>query len=92
MARQILSLDIGTTTLKATVIQSALRSCRVVGFFQYARNRDQSLAEDMREFCTLYHLRGDTVLSCVPGRQICDSFLLEISAYPSVIQWSEPPM
>ena len=67
MARRILSLDIGTTTLKATVIESALRSCRVVGFFQHTRNPDQSLAEDMQEFCTLHHLWGDTVLSCVPG-------------------------
>ena len=67
MARRILSLDIGTTTLKATVIESALRSCRVVGFFQHARNPDQSLAEDVQEFCTLYRLQGDTVLSCVPG-------------------------
>ena len=67
MARRILSLDIGTTTLKATVIESALRSCRVVGFFQHARNPDQSLAEDVQEFCTIHHLQGDTVLSCVPG-------------------------
>ncbi|MSQ47841.1 MAG: hypothetical protein EXR78_05530 [Deltaproteobacteria bacterium] len=67
MARRILSLDIGTTTLKATVIESALRSCRVVGFFQHSRNPDRSLAEDMQEFCALHHLRGDTVLSCVPG-------------------------
>jgi general secretion pathway protein L len=67
MARRILALDIGPTTLKAAVIESALRSCRVVGFFQHQRNLDQSLAEDMQEFCTLHHLRGDTVLSCVPG-------------------------
>ncbi len=67
MARRILSLDIGLTTLKATVIESALRSCRVVGFFQHQRNLDQSLAENMQEFCSLHHLRGDTVLSCVPG-------------------------
>jgi general secretion pathway protein L len=75
MARRILSLDIGTTTLKATVIESALRSCRVVGFFQQTRNPDRSLAEDMQDFCTAHHLQGDTVLSCVPGSLVTHRLL-----------------
>src|SRR5215203_4951597 len=75
MARRILSLDIGTTTLKATVIESTLWSCRVIAFFQHVRNPDRSLAEDMQDFCTAHHLQGDTVLSCVSGSLVTHRLL-----------------
>src|ERR1700752_5004210 len=75
MARRILSLDISSTTLKATVIESTLRSCRVSGFFQHARNPARSLAEDVQDFCTVHHLQGDTVLSCLPGNLVTHRLL-----------------
>lgn len=73
MARRILALDIGATTLKATVIESALRSCRAVGFFQQARNPERSLAEDVQDFRA--HLQGDTVLSCLAGSLVTHRLL-----------------
>lgn len=75
MARRILALDIGTTTLKATVIESALRGCRMVGFFQQTRNPERSLAEDVQDFRTVHHLRGDTVLSCLAGSLVTHRLL-----------------
>jgi general secretion pathway protein L len=75
MARRILSLDVGTTSLKAVMVESALRNCRVTGFFQHPRNPEQSLAEQLRDFCAAHQLRGDTVLSSLPGSVVTHRLL-----------------
>jgi len=75
MARRILALDLGTATLRAVIIESTLRSCRVTGFFQQPRDPDRDLAEQVREFCVSYRLHGDTVLSCVPGDMVTHRLL-----------------
>lgn len=67
MARRILALDLGAHSLKAAMIESSLSRCRVIDLFQQPRDSERSLAEQLQEFCTVYQLQADTVLSCLPG-------------------------
>jgi type II secretion system protein L len=47
----------------------------VIGLFQQPRDSERGLAEQVQEFCTSYHLSGDTVLSCMPGDMITHRLL-----------------
>jgi general secretion pathway protein L len=75
MARRIVALDIGSRTLKAAVIESSLRRCRVVGVFQYERELERPLAAQLRDFRAMHPLRADTVVSCLPGDAVSVRFL-----------------
>jgi general secretion pathway protein L len=75
VARRILSLDLGSHSIKAVLIESTLRSYRVLGLFQQQRDPSRALSEQIQEFCTVHGLKGDTVLSCVPGDSVTHRFL-----------------
>jgi len=75
MARRILTLDLGAHTLKAVMIENTLRGCRVLGGFRQPRDLQLPLAEQVRKFCEAHDLRGDTVLSCLPGDAVTHRFL-----------------
>lgn len=75
MARRILTLDLGSHTLKAVMIENTLRGCRVLGCFRQPRDLQLPLVEQVREFCQAHALRGDTVLSCLPGDAVTHRFL-----------------
>lgn len=75
MARRILALDIGSSSLKAALIESTLRRCRIVGLFQQERNPEHSLTEQLRAFRVNHSLQADTILSCVPGDAVSLRFL-----------------
>ena len=66
MARRILTLDLGSHTLKAALIESTLKGCRVLGLFRQRRDPNRPLAEQVQKLCEAHNLRGDTVLSCLP--------------------------
>jgi general secretion pathway protein L len=75
MARRILAVDLGSHTLKAALIESTLRSCRVLGLFQQRRVPDRPLVEQVQELCATHNLHADTVLSCLPGDVVSHRFL-----------------
>jgi general secretion pathway protein L len=75
MARRILTLDLGSHTLKAALIESTLKGSRVLGLFRQQHDPDRSLAEQVRELCEAHNLRGDTVLSCLPGDAVTHRLL-----------------
>ncbi|MBI3801647.1 MAG: pilus assembly protein PilM [Deltaproteobacteria bacterium] len=67
MARRILALDLGSHTLKAALVESTVKGCRVLGLFRQPRDPHRALAEQVGDLCKTHNLRGDTVLSCLPG-------------------------
>ncbi|MGH8006968.1 MAG: type II secretion system protein GspL [Candidatus Binatia bacterium] len=76
MARRILALDLGTHTLKAALIERTLGSCRVLGLFSRRRDSHRPLGEQVQELCAAApSLRGDTVLSCLPGDAVTSRVL-----------------
>ncbi|MBI3303655.1 MAG: PilN domain-containing protein [Deltaproteobacteria bacterium] len=90
MARRILALDLGSHTLKAALIESTLRSCRVLGLFRQRRDAGRPLAEQVQEFCAAHSLRGDTVLSCLPGDAVTHRFLSLPFARPRQLDQTVP--
>ena len=75
MARRILALDIGSYSLKAAVIETTLRGCRIVDLVQQRREQERPLIEQLQEFRTAHALHADTVLSCLPGDAVSLRFL-----------------
>lgn len=75
MARRILSLDLGSHTLKAVLLERTLTDCRVLGLFRQRCDPRRSVAEQLRDFCQSHDLYGDTVLSCLSGDAVLHRFL-----------------
>lgn len=75
MARRILALDLGSHMLKAALIESTLKGCRVLGLFRQQHDPDRPLAEQVQELCEAHNLRGDTALSCIPGDAVTHRLL-----------------
>ncbi|MBM4259185.1 MAG: hypothetical protein FJ147_25210 [Deltaproteobacteria bacterium] len=74
MARRILALDLGSHSLKAALIESSLRRCRVTGLFQQLRVSERPLAEQLRDFCATYQLpqiRSCRVFRATPPLTAC---------------------
>lgn len=90
MARRILALDLGSHTLKATLIESTLRGCHVAGLFQQQRDSSRPLAGQLQEFCVMHDLRADTVLSCLPGDVITYRMLSLPFAYARQLSQAVP--
>ncbi len=73
MNRQIIGLDIGTHSIKATVLRSGWRGFEVAGFFQKKIDRDESIPEaDRMARCveSLFsqnRLQADMVVTSMPG-------------------------
>lgn len=79
MARRILALDLGGHTLKAALIERTLGGCRVLGLFSRRRDAARPLGEQVRELCAAApNLRGETVLSCLPG----DAVTYRVLSFP----------
>src|SRR5262245_27573146 len=75
MARRILALDLGSHMLKAGVVESTVKGGRVLGLFRQPRDPHRTLAEQVGELCKTHDLRGDTVLSCLPGDAVSSRLL-----------------
>jgi len=68
MARRMLTLDLGSHTLKATLIERTFGGSRVLGLFNRRRDAARPLGEQVRELCNAApSVRGDAVFSCLPG-------------------------
>lgn len=76
MSQRIIGLDMGTHSIKATVLRSGWRGFELTGFFQRTIDRDESLTEKERMALTLEKLfsekrmKGDTVVVSVPGLSV----------------------
>jgi len=90
VARRILTLDLGSHTLKAVMIENTLRGCRVLGGFRHQRDPQLPLAEQVQKFCQAYDLRGDTVLSCLPGDVVLHRLLTLPFARPRQLEQTVP--
>jgi type IV pilus assembly protein PilM len=73
MTLQVIGLDIGTHSIKATVVRHGWRGSEMVGFFQKTRDRDDSLSDGDRTALALgklfseNKLRSDEIVVSVPG-------------------------
>ena len=76
--RRILALDLGSSLLKAVVVESSLRSFRLVGLYSVPRQPALEIGAQLKEFLALHHLHADTVLSCLPGDPISQRLLSQI--------------
>ena len=65
--RRILALDLGSSSLKAVIVESLLRGFRLVDFYSTPRQPALELGAQLKAFLALHHLHADTVLSCLPG-------------------------
>ena len=90
MARRILALDLGSHTLKAGLIESTIKGCRVLGLFRQTRDPDRTLADQVAELCKTHNLRGDTTLSCLPGDAVSHRILTLPFARPHQLAQTVP--
>ncbi len=73
MTRQIIGLDVGTHSIKATVLQSSWRGFELAGFFRKRIDRDESVSEKDRiaqaveSLFSEHRLDGDPIVVSMPG-------------------------
>ncbi len=67
MPNRTLALEIGASTLRAALVESTLRSQRVLGFYASPRTPGGDLTAELRAFVAKHELRWDEVLSSLPG-------------------------
>jgi general secretion pathway protein L len=73
MPNRTLALDVDRATLRAALVESTLRSHRVLGLYARARNGD--LAADLRALAATHALRWDEVVSALPGDAVTHRIL-----------------
>jgi type IV pilus assembly protein PilM len=73
MSQQVIGLDIGTHSIKASVLRSRLRGFDLVGFFRKKIDRAETISESeylpsvLGKFFSENRLRGDVVVASVSG-------------------------
>ena len=81
MSPQVIGLDMGTHSIKAMVLRRGWRGFEVVGFFQRAVERDESLSDKECMALTLARLfsenrlKGDEVVVSMPGLAVSTRIL-----------------
>jgi general secretion pathway protein L len=73
MPNRTLALDVGGATLRAALVESTLRSQRILGF--YVTPRSDDLAADLRTLTTAHDLHWDEVISALPGHLVAHRVL-----------------
>ena len=75
MPNRTLALDVSASTLRAALVESTLRSQRVLGFYASPRDAHGDLAAELRTFVGTHDLRWDEVLSTLPGDAVTQRIL-----------------
>src|SRR3954467_7247317 len=75
MPNRTLALEVSASMVRAALVESTLRSQRVLGFYASPRGAAGDLAADLRAFVATHELRWDEVLSAVPGDAVTQRIL-----------------
>jgi general secretion pathway protein L len=75
MPNRTLALDVSATTLRAALVESTLRTQRVLGFYTVARASGGDLAADLRALQSTHRLQWDEVVSALPGAAVTHRIL-----------------
>ena len=75
MPNRTMALEVGAFTLRAALVESTLRSQRVLGFYASPRTPGADLAGELRSFVATHELRWDEVLSALPGDVVTQRIL-----------------
>ncbi|MBI4516056.1 MAG: pilus assembly protein PilM [Deltaproteobacteria bacterium] len=71
MPQRILALDIEDAEVKAAVLETSFRDYRIAGLYHDVLRADGgSLPEQLKRFLERHELKGDTVVSTLPGRLV----------------------
>ena len=75
MPNRTLALEVGRTTLRGVLVESTLRSERVLGLYETPRGRDGDLAADVRALAATHGLAWDEVIAALPGELVAHRIL-----------------
>jgi len=67
MPNRTLALEIGSTAIRGVLVESSLRSQRILGAYTIPRTSTDNLAHDIATFATTHGLAWDEVVSALPG-------------------------
>ena len=70
MPNRTLALDVGGSTLRAAVVETTLRTHRVLGVYNGHRTPDGELGVDLRAFLAHHAIQWDEVVSALPGTSV----------------------
>lgn len=75
MPNRTLALDVGSVTLRAALVESTLRSQRVLGFYAAPRRPGGDLASELRALAAAHDLHWDEVVTALPGSVVTHRIL-----------------
>jgi general secretion pathway protein L len=75
MPNRTLALDVGSTMLRAALIESTLRSQRVLGFYAAPRRPGGDLGTDLRALVASHDLHWDEVVTTLPANTVTHRIL-----------------
>jgi general secretion pathway protein L len=75
MPNRTLALDVGSTTIRGVVVESTLRSQRILGVYATPRTPGGNLAADLRTLAATHGLHWDEAVSVLPGDAVTHRIL-----------------
>ncbi len=75
MPNRTLALEIGSTAIRGVLVESSLRSQRILGAYTVPRSANDDLAHDIKALAATHGLAWDEVVSALPGDAVTHRLL-----------------